>query len=223
MDYYGLNDWVIARNPVARPNSERKFAHDRRPPPGYLEERGVNFAIHHPSPSAGGALSMGAYAVESSPGVWMPFDAPSIEWVDARFDSFVTAEDLQAFAIDNGRLRLVAGSDFDVYAAPASDSPISGGRRALAYVREPCTEDDVRAKFFLHLRHVDEKRFAVDRREGFDNLDFAFADWGLLQGERCVAVRHLPDYPIDSVATGQFTGDGEVWKAEFALPDDGRE
>ena len=343
MDYHGLSDWVIARNPVAVPNSERLLAHDRFPPPGYLEERGVNFNVFPVAPSAGAALSATTYALQFGPGLWMPFDAPSPEWVEERFDSFVTADDMQAFAIETGRLladaefdvydapasdsplsegrrllvyvrepcaeedirdafflrvrpldeddlpegraerhsfafaewgsrrggrciavrplpdypiasirtgqynpnatvwesvaqfivtddaaalldsaRLLASSQFDVYGVPASDSPASGGRRALAYVLEPCDEEDVRARFFLHLLPVDENDLPADRREfGFDNLDFNFADRGLRRDGRCVALRRLPDYPIASVATGQFTGDGEIWKAEFALPDAG--
>ena len=219
VDYYGLNDRVIARNPVTVPNSERRLAHDRFPPPGYLEERGVNFDVHPAARDLWSALRSGAYAMEFAPGLWMPFDAPSREWVEARFDSVVVPEDLQMFALRHGRL--MADSEFDVYAAPASDSLISGGRRTLVYVREPCAEDDVSARFFLHLDPVDENDLPANRREfGFDNLNFDFARLGLRQGERCVAVRRLPDYPIASVATGQFTGDGEVWKAEFALPGD---
>ena len=221
VDYFGLNDRVIARNPVARPNSERELAHDRFPPPGYLEERGVNFDVHPPARDLGSALRSGSYALQFAPGLWMPFDAPSREWVEARFDSFVVPEDLQTFALRYGRL--MADSEFDVYSAPASDSPISGGRRTLVYVREPCAEDDVSARFFLHLNPVDESDLPANRREfGFDNRNFYFARLGLRQGERCVALRYLPDYPIASVATGQFTGDGEIWKAEFALPDGGR-
>ena len=217
VDYYGLNDWVIARNPVTAPNSERVLAHDRFPPPGYLEERGVNFRVFPVAPSAGSAFSRGAlYAAQVAPVLWMPFDAPSLEWVEARFDSFVTAEDLQAFASDYGRL--AANSEFDVYAAPASDSLISGGRRTLAYVREPCAEEDVSARFFLHLNPVDRNDLPEERREfGFDNLNFAFAHWGSWRDGRCIAVHPLPDYPIDSVATGQFTERGEVWIAKFAL------
>ena len=37
LDTAGLNDWVIARNPVTRPKEERLMAHDRQPPPGYLD------------------------------------------------------------------------------------------------------------------------------------------------------------------------------------------
>ena len=220
VDKYGITDRIIARNPVAVPNSKRQLAHDRFPPPGYLQERGVNFVVHPPSPSAGRALSTGVYAVEASPDVWMPFDAPSLEWVEARFDSFVVADDLQTFASAYGRL--AADSEFDVYAAPASDSPISGGRRTLVYVREPCAEEDVRARFFLHLVPADGNDLPEERREfRFDNLNFDFAHWGLRQGERCSAIRPLPDYPIASVVTGQFAERGEVWKAEFAL-DGGR-
>ena len=216
VDYHGLNDRVIARNPVARPNNERRLAHDRFPPSGYLEERGVNFSIFPVAPSAGAALSTAPYALQFAPGLWMPFDAPSREWAEARFDSFVTAEDLQTFAPRYGFL--VANSEFDVYAAPASDSLISGGRRTLVYVREPCAEEDVSARFFLHLLPFEQKRLSEDRREfGFDNLNFDFAHGGLRQSERCVAVRPLPDYPIASVSTGQFTGNGEIWKTEFAL------
>ena len=216
VDKYGITNRVIARNPVAVPNSKRQLAHDRKPPPGYLEERGVNFDVHPPAPSAGAALSTAPYALQFAPGLWMPFDAPSLEWVDARFDSFVTAEDLQSFASDHGHL--VANSEFDVYAASASDSLISGGRRTLAYVREPCAEEDVSSRFFLHLNPVDRNDLPEERRKfGFDNLNFHFAHWGSRRDGRCIAVRPLPDYPIASVATGQFTERGEVWKAEFAL------
>ncbi len=237
VDYNGLNDWVIARNPDTYPDSERYLAHERRPPPGYLEERGVNFAVHPPAPNVGAALSAASkspgfapwtndlqaavYATEFAPNLWMPFNAPSLEWVEARFDSFVTAEDLQTFAPRYGRL--MADSEFDVYAAPASDSPLSGGRRTLVYVREPCAEEDVSARFFLHLFPSNRSDLPEDRREfGFDNLNFDFAHWGLRHGGRCIAVRPLPDYPIAAVATGQFTERGEVWIAEFALPDNGR-
>ena len=220
VDYHGLTDWVIARNPSVVPNSERLLAHERFPPPGYLEERGVNFSVFPVAPSAGAALSTAPYALQFAPGLWMPFDALSREWADERFDSFVTLDGLQTFALRYGRL--MADSEFDVYAAPASDSPISGGLRTLAYVREPCAEDDVSARFFLHLNPVDRNDLPEERRKfGFDNLNFDFAHWGSRRDGRCIAVRPLPDYPIDSVATGQFTGDGEVWIAEFALPDEG--
>ena len=217
VDNCGLNDYVIARNPVTRLNNERIFAHDRQPPPGYLDERGVNFSVFPAAPGAGAALGAAPYALEVRSDVWMPFDAPSLEWAAERFDSFVVAEDL--FALVEDSERRLASSRFDVYDVPASDSPLSGGRRLLAYAREPCAEEDVRAQFFLHLSPVDASDLPEERKQhGFDNLNFAFADWGARQGERCVAFRYLPDYPIASVSTGQFTPEEVVWEsvARFA-------
>ena len=51
IDEYGLNDATIARNPVSHPNHQRCIAHDRSPPSGYLEKRGVNFTVY---PAASG-------------------------------------------------------------------------------------------------------------------------------------------------------------------------
>ena len=220
VDYLGLNDWVIARNPVTRPNSERVLAHDRFPPPGYLKERMVNFKVHPAMHDMWSAISVAPYAAEVSPGVWMPFDAPSLEWVEERFDSFATADDLDALVRDNGRLAV--SSHFDVYDVAASDSAISDGRRMLVYVKEPCSEEDARARFFLHLIPADEGDLPEERRRyGFDNLDFSFEDRGNRIGERCVALRHLPDYPVAAVRAGQFAGQERVWEEEFSLPDDG--
>lgn len=84
---HGLVDATVARNPVARPNSERLMAHDRRPPPGYvLEERGVNIMVLPSALSEQEALGRGAYALELAPELWMPFDAADHEWVLSSFD-----------------------------------------------------------------------------------------------------------------------------------------
>jgi arabinofuranosyltransferase len=44
LDSFGLNDWVIARNPVGE-KRERSMAHDRAVPPGYLECFRPNVAL----------------------------------------------------------------------------------------------------------------------------------------------------------------------------------
>ena len=85
IDIYGLTDTTVARNPVGRPNPERQMAHDRRPPEGYLQQRGVNF---HPAPAASSvaeALARANYAVQIGPAFWMPFDVGDHQWVDERF------------------------------------------------------------------------------------------------------------------------------------------
>ncbi len=85
IDEQGLTDATIARNPVARPNRQRKIAHDRRPPPGYLEERGVNINVHPAADNPTKALMMARYAVRVGPDLWMPFDSPDEAWVLERF------------------------------------------------------------------------------------------------------------------------------------------
>ena len=216
VDLYGLNDYVIARHPVNNPNSERWIFHDRFPPRGYVKSRGVNFEVQVPERDVWSAISAAQYAAEVSPGVWMPFDAPSLEWVEERFDSFATADELDALVRSNGRLAV--SSFFDVYDVSA-ESAIPGGPRMLVYVKEPCAEEDALAGFFLHLIPADEGDLPEERRRhGFDNLDFSFEDRGNRIGERCVALRHLPDYPVVAVRTGQFTEQGRVWEEEFSLP-----
>ena len=91
---------------------------------------------------------------------------------------------------------------------------------ALVYVKDGCTEEEAEARFLLHLYPVDEADLPAARREyGFDNLDFHLRERGAQTGGRCVAVVPLPDYPIASVRTGQYDATGELWAAQFALPD----
>ncbi len=85
VDTYGLTDATTARNPVTKPNHKRRMAHDRRPRPGYLEKRGVNFTIHPAMSSEFGALCRAQYAVEIGSNLWMPFDSPDRQWVFDRF------------------------------------------------------------------------------------------------------------------------------------------
>jgi hypothetical protein len=80
-----LTDKVIARNPVERPNASRSMAHDREPPPGYLERRGVNIDIKPAASSRDEALKVAPYAVDLGNGTWMPFDSSRPDWVERAF------------------------------------------------------------------------------------------------------------------------------------------
>ena len=88
VDLYGLVDATVARNPVSRPNSERVIAHDRSPPLGYLQRRGVNFALHPATATEAAALSGANYALNIGPGVWMAFNVFDHEWANERFADF---------------------------------------------------------------------------------------------------------------------------------------
>ena len=108
-----------------------------------------------------------------------------------------------------GEYGAAARSDFDVYRAGD----------ALVYVKEPCRlADDVEARFFLHIIPSDTADLPAARVvNGFDNLDFQFAEGGEYLGDKCVAVAALPDYAIDEIRTGQFvSGEGKVWRVELA-------
>ena len=85
IDRHGLTDATVARNPSPKSNSERAIAHDRRPPPGYLDERGVNIYVHPSADTAEQALARAQYAVSFGTNLWMPFDSTDSQWALSRF------------------------------------------------------------------------------------------------------------------------------------------
>ena len=215
IDYWGLADATIARHPVSHPNSQRQMAHDRRPPPGYLAERGVNFAVHPPAASVEEALERAVYAVRVGPDLWMPFNAPDLEWVERRFAAFsYDAEADRRFERARTGARLLLSDRFEVWL---------DGRRLL-YVKDRCNpgfED----KVYLHVVPADlDDLPAARKRFGFDNLDFRFSRARLGTVRRCAAQQMLPDYPVAAIRTGQFRshiGDPEtiegvrLWEGEL--------
>ena len=149
---------------------------------------------------------------------WYPPDHPGLQNLDLTPGAYLEdAPDL----LNRTRAGLMAGdfgerlaaSDFDIYLDE------DGGQNILIYFKQPCAEEDARAKFFLHIIPADARDLPAHRQEyGFDNMDFnhegsgvhALDDW-------CIATRRLPDYAIERIRTGQFTGEGPVWQADIAL------
>ncbi len=89
---------------------------------------------------------------------------------------------------------------------------------SLIYKKDQCNPEDTEPTFFLHLDPVDVNDLPSHRKQhGFDNLDFAFRAYRLIEGGVCVARRELPvrDYAIAALRTGQFTGEGQIWKGSF--------
>ncbi len=217
VDYHGLVDKVIARNPVATPNAARVMAHDRRPPPGYMSQRGVNFGIHSPKATAAAALTERAYAIPVGPQRWMPFDAMDYQWVKANFahrglesridwDKLSVPDYIRGLVGDS---QPVIRANYDVYKV----------ENRLIYVKERCSYDDAETAFFLHLIPVNQDDLPPERRpHGFDNRDFdlmhadlLLADGLLVDRKLCVVVRPLPDYPIAEIRTGQFYPGQTIW------------
>ena len=208
IDEHGLTDATVARNPVERANHQRIIAHDRQPPLGYLEDRGVNFMIRPLANSEFQARGRAEYAIKVGPALWMPFDSPDRQWVFNRF----AGRDLQVFHRDYWTELLrdnqpAIRSDWDVYLV----------RNSLIYAKDQCSPEDAEPMFFLHLNPVDMNDLPDHRKQyGFDNLDFVFGTHRLIEGEVCVAIRELPDYAIAAVRTGQFTGEDEkIWEGSF--------
>ncbi len=85
IDLWGLTDATVARNPVIPPASERRAAHDRTPPLGYLQRRGLSMRLSKAVTTEARALARANYAVQVGPEVWMPFYAYDHAWANERF------------------------------------------------------------------------------------------------------------------------------------------
>ena len=112
----------------------------------------------------------------------------------------------------------LAATDGDPIARSLFDLYLVDG--ALVYVRETCGREDAAPRFFLHVEPERMDDLPQGRqRYGFDNLNFDFLVRGAVFDGKCAARVPLPDYPIASVRSGQFTPDGELWRVEFEVGD----
>ncbi len=105
---------------------------------------------------------------------------------------------------------LVARSTFDVYR----------DERTLYYVKSPCSNEDVKTKFFLHIFPTNRQELDSRRWQwGYDNDGFDFSEQGLRFDDKCLASVALPHYDIARIETGQFHFDsrGKQWKAKIFL------
>ena len=129
-----------------------------------------------------------------------------------------------AFPFDPGAYRAVYEStssrEPDVRAA--FDLYLDKDARELTYLKEPCGPPDVEARFFLHVTPERASDLPEERKElgvGFDALDFDFRLRGVVFDGKCAARVPLPDYPISSIRTGQWTPNGgELWDAAVPFP-----
>lgn len=119
----------------------------------------------------------------------------------------------------------------------------------VRYLREPCSEADTAARFFLHFFPVDTADLPPHRRlYGFENRDFEFRDYGVIleagpdsppdspdssaptatgpgsSSGKCVVLAPVPEYAIDHIRTGQYlSGQPALWTARFEVADPNRE
>ena len=151
----------------------------------------------------GGAAIMGETVLRP------PAAAHAPAHVETVADGFTVAVDPARFrelaaAVDGAR-RIASGGPFELY--------LAAGR--LLYAAEPCADQDVAERFFLHLF-----RAGAGSADRFDNLDFWFVEHGLRRQGVCLAAVTLPDYAIARIRTGQFiSGQDALWSAEFPAAD----
>ena len=107
-----------------------------------------------------------------------------------------------------------ARSGFDLYLHA------DGG--AISYLKQPCSEEDARGRFYLSVHPANAADLPENRRElGHDSLNFDFVPpHGSVFNGKCMATRQLPDYEIAKIETGQDApGAGRLWDAEIAVGD----
>ena len=70
--------------------------------------------------------------------------------------------------------------------------------------------------FFLHVFPTNRSSLPSDADNEFQNLDFRFANQGIMVDEQCVAIRGLPGYEISYIVTGQFVpNQGRTWEGTY--------
>ena len=102
-------------------------------------------------------------------------------------------------------LEPAAHGDFDVYLK----------ENRLVYIKEQCSAADREARFYLHIIPQHTTDLPGDQQSSFNNLDFWFAEKGVVLEGDCVAIAPLPDYHILSIRTGQFSEANQLWRAEL--------
>ena len=147
---------------------------------------------------------------------WYPPDHPGLQALDLTPGAYI--EDFPGIYDRVGDAAIagafgdpIADSDFDIY--------LDKDNRRLIYIKRRCAAEDARTSFFLHAFPADMRDLPAARREhGFDNLDFKFNAANLKTPYgRCVAIAPLPRYEVERIRTGQFTGEGNVWRADVEL------
>lgn len=114
-------------------------------------------------------------------------------------------------------------SDFDIYLH----------NRRIFYLKNPCSEEDLQDRFFLHITPANIEDLSNDQRElGFGVYDFNATDEGVTTAaseEKSIVTRVLPPFVIRSLSTGQVrreeSADGKVrwigplWDASQSFDD----
>ena len=139
--------------------------------------------------------------------------------------SLLTPDNRFALLYDGGSFASVNGFYLhwhrSQYAAIASGEPAARSvfdvylrGRELAYLKAPCGAEHARGAFFADVFPVRSASLpASARAQGFERLNFRFADHGVVFDGRCMARIRLPDYGVARIVTGRRARAGQApWR-----------
>ncbi|WP_181403267.1 glucosyltransferase domain-containing protein [Aliarcobacter cryaerophilus] len=87
--------------------------------------------------------------------------------------------------------------------------------KSIYYYKSPCSDEDIKNTFFLHLYPKNVEDIPKEEQQyGFKNLDFQFYSSGDKIENQCIAKVNLPEYKIKSVKTGQYHETIIDWEVE---------
>lgn len=91
--------------------------------------------------------------------------------------------------------KLLLKGKFDIYQI----------KNKLFYIKNQCKKSDTKHRFFLHIYPFDKNNLLKKyQKHGFENMDFTFNTYGVINNGLCVARRELPQYKIQKIQTGQY-------------------
>ena len=100
----------------------------------------------------------------------------------------------------------IAQEHFDIYLVDGS----------LFYFREACSEEDFARKISLRVVPAKPLQLSGIRKNfGMDILSFYPARQGARQNGRCLAIAPLPAYEIETITTGQWTEEDNLWEVSI--------
>ena len=144
-------------------------------------------------------------------------EGAEIYWLKIYGNTIFTIRDLASAGsaeVDDAHRRILldATSSDDPIIDSHWDVHLMDGR--LVYVRESCSVGDGEDRFSLHLYPADVSDLPETRKQsGFDSLNFDFQGVGAAFDGKCAAKIDLPDYPVERIATGQYSpGEDRIWQ-----------
>ena len=154
----------------------------------------------------------GLRALDLTPGAYVE-DIP-----DIRYEARATLAAAVAGDFGDPLVQADESDGFDIYL----DDNTGEDERRLLYIKQPCGgeyDEDDKVRFFLQVVPADVSDLPAYRQgHGFVNLDFNYEGDEVRElDDLCVAIAQLPRYAIERIRTGQYTDEGQVWRADVEL------